>query len=180
MDIQFPEQFQQELSDKFLISPMDVLDTIQSPDSFQKVQLDDLTLHFYLKEIPQTDEPFYLLAYGRQEDDTFMLDMSWKLQRDWYPDLNDLTLVELLGEFAGTFGLPVSINGETQQFYFDREFRVPVNNWQNTIHISNPENHDYVQQIFTKQYLTDETVVIRCALGLCIDIDRYRTGIQVL
>ena len=175
MDIHFPEEYQQELNDKLGVAPEEILDVIHKPDKIDLPTIDGLSLMFFLKRVPQMPQPYYLLVYGQFVDDQFRVHMAWKI----YPSLDDrmadLQPVELLEVFAQKFGMPVSLGPVQRRFFFDETVQMPQENWRESIVVENPDGHEYVQQIFTRADEVNGEIHLRCALGLCIDVDRYRT-----
>ncbi|HKJ68619.1 MAG TPA: hypothetical protein VKA68_11730 [bacterium] len=176
--IHFPEKFRQELYDKLRIPGTDILDTVRVPDSSQQLSVDDLQLHFYWKFFPQQPRPYYILAYGQMEGATLHLHMGWKIAPDIHTAVDELTPLDLLRVFAEKYGLDISLGDHRTKFICNETIVVddPVTHG---IQIHNPEGHAYVQQIFTKTIPRDEGVQVVCALGLCINIDYYRTDMFV-
>jgi len=168
----FPEKFQDELNDKFQINPSDVYDTISTPDRKETQQIDDeLTLAFFVKEIPQMPEPYVLLVYGEQTETTFEVSMAWKILPQVMPEAKVLAPIELLREFANRFGLQITLGEHTRKIFFNTDILMSESS---ELAIDNPEGHEYVQQIFTKSTSFDDIVRVHCALVMCIDIDFYR------
>ncbi|MCF7804451.1 MAG: hypothetical protein K9N46_09435 [Candidatus Marinimicrobia bacterium] len=175
MEINFPKAFQDELSEKLGILPEDVTDTLHQPDQSETLKVDTLQLTFATKFIPQTPAPYFILAYGQQLHDQLQVRMAWKLSPSLGKNLITVSPIELLRQFALEYGLRVIIGQETRRFYLDETIRIDTEATQETIAIQNPENHEYVEQIIAKTERSDKGYQVKCALALCIDIDRYRT-----
>ncbi len=170
--IVFPEKFQDELEDKFQIHPSDVYDTIRHPDRQEQQNIDEeLTLAFFVKTIPQMPEPFVLLVYGEQTNETFEVSMAWKILLNIMPDTLNMMPIQLLHAFAEQFGLEITLGEQRQKIYFNTDIVMSENS---DLAIDNPESHEYVQQIFTKSTSFEDLVRVHCALVMCIDIDLYR------
>ena len=175
MDYEFPAAFQEALSDKLGIVPEDVVDTLRFPDQSEDLIADDLRLSFHTKMIPQHPHPYISLAYGQPSDDRFRVRMAWKLYPSLGEQVTNLSPLELLRTFAGEYGLPVIIGEEERRFYLDETIRVDSDDAQNAVTIRNPVGHEYVEQIIAKTERCNGYSQVRCALGLCINIDKYRT-----
>lgn len=177
MDIYFPSEYQQELRDKFNIDPQEVLDVIHAPEKLDLPTIDGLELSFFLKYVPQMPQPYYLLVNGQFVDDHIRVHMAWKINPSLDERIADLQPIELLEIFANRFGIPVNIGSEQRRFFFDETVILPPENWQEQISVENPEGNEFVQQIFTKAEEKDGKIHLRCALGLCINLDQYRAWI---
>ncbi len=175
--IHFPDEFRQELYDKLRIPGSDILDTVHAPGSEQQVITDDLALRFYRKYIPQQPDSYHILAYGQMEGTTLHIHMGWKIAPDIHPAVESLTPLELLKVFAEKYGLEISLGAIRAKFICNET--VVLDEPSKSIRVHNPEGHEYVRQMFTKSFPGDEGVRVLCALGLCINIDLYRTDMFI-
>lgn len=175
-EVLFPTNFQEQLKVKFGINPSDVRDTVTLPDHQEYREIDtELALYFFKKLIPQVPEPFYLLVYGEKRGENFEIRMAWKILPQVMPEAISLSPINLLRKFAERYGLEITLSNQTERLFFDTRIEVTDTN---DFGISNPERHEYVQQIFTKSTGENDTFHVHCALVMCIDIDQYR--IQML
>ncbi len=174
MDIDFPENFQQELSGKLNVAPADVFDTFVSPEKTDEITMGDLTLHFALRQIPQVPTPYYLLTYGRLEGERLQVKMAWKLAPDLHPDMDRVSPLNLLETFAREYGLAMTLGDHTSPFWAEESFSLSRDDWERGVQIATPLEHQYVQQTFLKVHADEHGLRVDCALAYCIDIDRYR------
>jgi|GEM_PF-1683464 len=170
--IVYPEKFQDELNEKFQINPSDVYDAVKNPDRREAQQIDEeLTLAFFVKDIPQMPEPYTLLVYGEQTAAAFEVSMAWKILPQVMPEAKQLAPIALLKEFANRFGLQITLGEHSRKIFFNTDILMSESS---ELAIENPEGHEYVQQIFTKSTSFEDIVRVHCALVMCIDIDLYR------
>jgi len=175
MRIHFPERFQNELRDKLGIESEDVFDAILHHDAEETHEIDGLILGFHQKYFPQIPNPYYLLVNGQIADDELKVQMAWKIFPSLSESIEEYSPLELLEMFAMEFGLPIAIGDVKRRFFFDESVNIRREDWRDSIVIENPLGHEYVQQIFTKTEEYEGEIRLTCALGVCIDIDRYRT-----
>lgn len=176
LTVELPEAFARELRDKFNLQSEDILDTIRKPETEDHLVMDDLELDLFLRYIPQSPRPYYVLAYGRRVDDILQLNMAWKLRPDFFRTIRSASLLDTLREFALQYGLEISISGEKRRFFSNRKFIISDESTTQDLRIHNPDSHEYVQQIFTRTSQQQGKTVVECALAMCIDMDLYRSG----
>jgi len=174
MKIDFPKDFQQELEGKINVRAEDVFDTLQSPDKTDRVSMRDLELHFALKRFPQLPEPYFLLAYGKKEEDQLQVNMAWKLRPDLHPEIERISPLNLLETFARKYGLALTIGSKTSPFFSEESVYLSQEEWERGVRVQSPKEHQYVQQTYLRTEIDDRGRRLDCALAYCIDIDRYR------
>ncbi len=160
------------------IDPADIDDLFQNPDRFENIEFKGLGLTFVLRKFPQFPRAYYLLGYGERKGKGMNISMAWKLYPWGNLDLDALKPVKLLEHFASDFGLPIKIGSITKPFYFQETVQVEDQYLAEPVKILNPDNHEFVQQIFTRFEQSDNMVSVDCALGLCIDMFEYRTALN--
>lgn len=174
MEINFPEDFRQELSGKLEINPDDVTDTLTSPDKTDQITMGDLSIHIASRRIPQIPSPYYLLTYGQVNDDRLQVNMAWKLSPDLHPDIERVSPLNLLEVFAREYGLKLRIGSKTSPFFLEETLYLTPEEWERGVEVQAPGEHQYVQQTFLKTERDEQGRRVDCALAYCIDIDRYR------
>jgi hypothetical protein len=171
MTVQFTQEYVEECEKKFDLKRQNVIDTYTNSDKKQRLLADGLAIHFFLK---QFDE-YYLLVCGSKQshEPDLKVSSAYKLMRDFVSQQSGLEPLDILKSLAMKYGLLIKIGNKQSKFYFNELVPLHNVNGTNTLGISNPLNHSFMQNFWIRINDNGYEKVAQCALVYCLDTTEY-------
>lgn len=174
MNIVFTELFSKECRDKFQITEAQVQQAITSPNEQEAVKFDELELRFFIKQMPQDGEKYYLLVCTRLDGSNLLVDLAFRIPTEFVDEAKTLKPFILLQQLALKFGLTIRVGQQLNKFIFGETIPIkPFDKPTELVEVINPENHSFMQSMFIKIEQQGDEKIANCALAYCIDSDRY-------
>lgn len=175
MNVIFTDLFEQQCQEKFQIGKPQVWKTITDPDARKIVQLDDLTLGFFVKNETWRNHGFYLLVCARNANNNWIVDLAFRVHPTLAKSVGSLEPLLLLQSLAQQFGLAIRIADQLNRFIF-REV-IPIERYDNNlirlVEVVNPLDHSCIQSLYIKVEEQGPSKVPNVALAYCIDVEEY-------
>ncbi|MCK4273324.1 MAG: hypothetical protein KAW90_00420 [Dehalococcoidales bacterium] len=174
MNIIFTEMFSKECRDKFQIAEVQVQQAITSPNEQEAVKLDELELRFFVKQMPQAGDKYYLLVCTRWDGSNLLVDLAFRIPAELVDEAKTLKPIILLQQLALKFGLTIRVGQQLNKFIFGESIPIkPFDKPTELVEVINPEKHSFMQSMFIKIEQQGDEKIANCALAYCIDSDRY-------
>ncbi len=174
MNIVFTELFNKECRDKFQIAETHVEEAITSPNEKEAAKFDELEVRFFVKQMLQAGDKYYLLVCTRWDGNSLLVDLAFRIPTELVDEAKTLKPIIILQQLALKFGLTIRVGQQLNKFIF-REL-IPITRAEEPakiIEVINPEKHSFLQLMFIKIEQQGDARIANCALAYCIDSDRY-------
>ena len=174
MRIIFTELFKSECQNKFQITEGQVQQVITSPNEQQVAKFDDLELRFFVKKMLYPEGEHYLLICTRLEGDNLLVDLAFRILSELVEEVKTLEPIILLQQLVLKFGLQIRVGQQLNKFIFRELIPIKLSDKSaKLVEVLNPENHPFIQSMFTKIEQKGDVKIANCALAFCIDSSRY-------
>jgi len=174
MNIVFTELFNKECRDKFQVSEAQVEQAITSPNEQEVAKLDELEIRFFVKQMLQAGDKYYLLVCTRWDGSNLLVDLAFRILPDFVEELRTLKPIILLQQLTLKFGLTIRVGQQFSKFIFRELIPLKLSDEPTKlVEVVNPENHSFMQSMLIKIEQEGDTKIANCALAYCIDSDRY-------
>ncbi len=174
MSIIFTELFKKECRDKFQITETQVQEAIISPNEQQVAKFDELEVRFFVKQMLHAGGKYYLLVCTRWDGSNLLVDLAFRIPTELADEAKTLKPIILLQQLALKFGLTIRVGQQLNKFIFRELIPIELSNEPTKlVEVINPENRSFIQSMFIRIEQQRNEKIAHCALGYCIDSDKY-------